>query len=99
MRHLPALLAGALALLPGWRTGNTERARDAATAAPPRISATAGAFSGRFKLTLAPSPSCSMTLRSVTGLVFVTEDPVHPPTSPAAPIAPRSEHLGPAAGT
>jgi hypothetical protein len=98
MRHLPALLAGALALLPGWRTGNTERARDAATAAPPRISATAGTFSGRFKLTLTPSPSCAMTLRSVTVLVLVSEDPVHQPTSIADPIAQGSEIFGQAAG-
>jgi hypothetical protein len=98
MKHLPAVLAAALALLPGWRTGGTERARDAATAAPPRAAATAGTFSGRFKLTLTTSPSCSMTLRSVTVLVFLSEDPVHQPASIADPIAQGSEVFGQAAG-
>src|SRR5258708_36833813 len=94
MRHLPALLAGALALLPGWRTGNTERARDAATAAPPRISATAGTFSGRVKLAPTPSPSSSLTLRSVTVLLFLSEDPAPPPPPIAQPNRPGSGAFG-----
>jgi hypothetical protein len=98
MKLLPAVLAAALALAPGWRTGTTERAKDLATTAPPRTSATAGTFSGRFKLTLTTSPSCSMTLRSVTFFVFVSEDPIRQPASITDPIAQGSEIFGQAAG-
>ncbi|HKC11287.1 MAG TPA: hypothetical protein VKI41_04430 [Vicinamibacteria bacterium] len=96
LKHLPAVLAAALALLPGWGTGNPERAQGAATTSPPRASA-AGTFSGRFKLTLTASPSCTMTVRSVTVLVDVSESPVRQPASVADPIAPGSEVFGQAA--
>jgi hypothetical protein len=93
LRHVPSVLAFALALLPGWGTGSTERAQGAATTAPPRTSA-AGTFSGRFKLTLTASPSCTMTVRSATVLVDVNESPVRQPASVGDPIAPGSEVFG-----
>jgi hypothetical protein len=93
LKHLPAVLAAALAVLPGGRTGSPERAQGAATTAPPRTSA-AGTFTGRFMLTLTASPSCVMTVRSVTVLVDVSENPVRQPASIADPIAQGSEVFG-----
>ncbi|HXB53900.1 MAG TPA: hypothetical protein VN461_03890 [Vicinamibacteria bacterium] len=93
MKHLPTVLAAALAFVPGWRTESTERAQDGAPTAPPRTLAT-GTFSGQYKLTLTASPSCTMTVPSVTVLVDLSESPVRQPASIADPIAQGSEVFG-----
>jgi hypothetical protein len=93
LKHLPTVLAAALAFVPGGRAGSTERAQGAATTAPPRTLAT-GTFSGQYELTLTASPSCTMTVRSVTVLVDVSENPVRQPASIADPIAQGSEVFG-----
>jgi hypothetical protein len=99
MKQPTAVLLAALALVwPG--PGKTERILDGsrATTTPSRAAATAGTFGGRYKLTLVPSPSCSMSIPSVSVLVDLAESPVRQPPDIADPIAQGSEVFGQAAG-
>jgi hypothetical protein len=95
-----AVLALLPLLLTGWHAGTRERASGASPAAvsPPRPSS-AGAFSGRYKLSLVPGASCSPSLRGVTVLVDVSESPVRQPNGIGDPIASGTEVFGLAAAT
>lgn len=62
-----------------------------------QASATAGTFSGRYKLALVASPSCQMIVRNVTVLFGVTESPVVQPPGVTLPIAQGTQVFGQAA--
>lgn len=99
MKRVLAIPSVAIALcLIASPAANPQQADEAPAARPGlQAKATAGTFSGRYKLTIVFSRSCSMTVSGVTVLMDVVEAPVAQPPGVASPIAQGSEIFGQAA--
>jgi len=99
-RHLATLpILTLLACFPGAARAQAQSAGSPPTASGGSVqaSATAGTFSGRYKLALVASPGCQMTVRGVTVLFDVTESPVVQPPGVTLPIAQGTQVFGQAA--